>query len=391
MSILFPNSRAPKTQQYDKAWADLVAADQFDRAHAKCWLTYRAVDGEITLDDWLKHVAMCNITGTGTRWRVSQSTAEFFLWTLHGNKENADEAAQVVFDADLLQWPDGLSHYCRLKSIIALQSYVSGNVDCCCDIIRNTIAFWKQIMCGFDFTKNANRFLEIRHDLHAINLMIWIGGHVGVLKTNTALNQWIPTSLTTQRDTPWWRCVEKVMRGEIGKWLPRLIQFDTRPDIKTRNDLAKQLFHGFGVELGVAAGKFTEQILTLGGVVKLHGIDKWNDHHNVAEWFQAMDRVKAFPTACQLLRANFSEVVSQFEDGSLNFVYVDGYAHTGQDDGKTLREWWPKIAVGGIMAGHDYSARWQKTMDAVDAFVIEHGLQLHLTTEDDPASWWVTK
>ena len=40
--------------------------------------------------------------------------------------------------------------------------------------------------------------------------------------------------------------------------------------------------------------------------------------------------------------------------------------------GELLLEWWPKVKVGGIFAGHDYSPAWPKTIEEVDKFEASH-------------------
>jgi len=193
--------------------------------------------------------------------------------------------------------------------------------------------------------------------------------------------------------------------------------------IKTRQELALNLFKGTGVELGVARGEFSEEILrqqrliiplglekvseglfrwegtgpvmlptALDCVQKLYSIDRWTEkHHSIYEYQLALLRLQKFGARSLVLRATFEEALVLFEDGGLDFVYVDGYAHTGQEGGKTLEDWWPKIKPGGVLAGHDYDALFQPTIDAVDAFVARHGLELHLTEEENLRSWWVVK
>lgn len=193
--------------------------------------------------------------------------------------------------------------------------------------------------------------------------------------------------------------------------------------IQTRQELAQQLFRGTGVELGVAWGEFSEQILrqqvllisvelkqvseslyqwTGAGPVmmpepfhhvnKLYSIDRWTEaHHGMEEYLRALNRLAEFGQRSTVLRATFEEALGLFEPESLDFVYVDGYAHTGQEGGKTLEDWWPKIQPGGVMAGHDYDPLFQPTIDAVDAFVTRHGLEMHLTGEEKLRSWWVVK
>lgn len=182
----------------------------------------------------------------------------------------------------------------------------------------------------------------------------------------------------------------------------------------TRTDLARELFHGTGVELGVANGFFSREILYRSDCERLYSIDRWTEaHHPLMECLQAslllahvmvdiqcdVLRGAAYnrfggpvrPVESIILRASFEEAAALFPEGGLGFVYVDGYAHTGQEGGKTLEDWWPKIKPGGVMAGHDYDPLFQPTIDAVDAFVARHGLELHLTEEEKLRSWWVVK
>ena len=93
----------------------------------------------------------------------------------------------------------------------------------------------------------------------------------------------------------------------------------------------------------------------------------------------------------------FNEAVDLFQDGIFNFIYIDGDASTGQEDGNTIEEWWPKLKTGGIFGGHDYCDHYSKTKEQVDKFVIRHNVQL-LTTDEEPnrdtrifPSWYCIK
>lgn len=162
--------------------------------------------------------------------------------------------------------------------------------------------------------------------------------------------------------------------------------------------MADSLFRGEGVELGVAAGRFSERILRNGKVLRLWGVDRWSDHHDVSEYVEATRRLAAVGGGRTfLLRMSFEEALPHFEDESLDFVYVDGYAHTGQEGGSTISQWWDKVKPGGIMSGHDYHSRWPLTRKAVDRFVEDNDLEMGLTLPpgeplaDAYPSWWVTK
>lgn len=87
----------------------------------------------------------------------------------------------------------------------------------------------------------------------------------------------------------------------------------------------------------------------------------------------------------------FKEALPLFDDESIDIVYLDGYAHTGQEGGETIYDWWGKVKSGGIMAGHDYCKEYQPTIDAVNAFVDRENLNLHIIEDNPYASWMVKK
>ena len=146
---------------------------------------------------------------------------------------------------------------------------------------------------------------------------------------------------------------------------------------------------GLVIELGVAAGKFAEEMLTIAASIEYIGIDRWSDHHNEQEMGLAISRIPSHRGG--IIRATFEEVASKIPDSEADMIYIDGYAHTGQEGGETLRDWYPKLKPGGIFAGHDYCPKYQPTIDAVDAFVAEHGLELIIIDELPHPSWWVRK
>ena len=166
----------------------------------------------------------------------------------------------------------------------------------------------------------------------------------------------------------------------------------TEIEFATRADLALSVPPGGTmIELGVARGDFAVQLMDENPMAVYIGIDRYSDHHGEEEFRIAKGRIEAYGRRGVLVRATFQEAVEMFTDGINALVYLDGYAHTGQEGGRTLRDWWPKVRPGGIFAGHDYHPRYQATVDAVDAFGAEHGLALNIIEETPFPSWWVRK
>lgn len=164
----------------------------------------------------------------------------------------------------------------------------------------------------------------------------------------------------------------------------------------TRQNLANMPGIVNMVELGVAAGKFAELLLDANPKLHYIGVDRWADHHDEAERIRAGDRLAKFRGRAILVQSTFEDALPFFDDGCCDMVYVDGYAHTGQEEGKTLFDWWPKVRSGGIFAGHDYDAYYPQTVRAVNAFVetlraAGEAIELHVIEERPNCSWWVRK
>lgn len=150
---------------------------------------------------------------------------------------------------------------------------------------------------------------------------------------------------------------------------------------KQREDVAA-LFRegGIGVELGVAAGDFSERILQFNHVGYLFSIDMWagDRGHGIEQYREAVARLSAYRDRNAILRMRFDEALDLFGDESLDFIYVDGYAHDGELNGATFRDWFPKLKPGGIIAGDDYAPDWPLVIASVDAFADENGLEIHV-------------
>ena len=170
-------------------------------------------------------------------------------------------------------------------------------------------------------------------------------------------------------------------------------------NIKHRNALPTLLpENAIGVELGVAKGAFSKRMLESERFSSFISIDRWDGDrgHGLEELQSMLEIAKVFPKSI-VQKASFDVAVRDYADGYFDFIYVDGYAHTGQEHGNTLYQWWPKLKQGGIFAGHDYCSCWLPTLHMVNEFCATNNLELHVTEESCEAgslthpSWWVQK
>ncbi|MEZ5798835.1 MAG: methyltransferase domain-containing protein [Paracoccaceae bacterium] len=95
-----------------------------------------------------------------------------------------------------------------------------------------------------------------------------------------------------------------------------------------------------GIELGVAAGSFSSRMVQSGRFAQFYGVDVYGDGHNTAEYKKALLAVGLW-SDYRLLRMTFDQALDLFPDGYFDFIYCDGYAHTGEEGGRTLADWFP--------------------------------------------------
>lgn len=132
-----------------------------------------------------------------------------------------------------------------------------------------------------------------------------------------------------------------------------------------------------GAELGVARGDLTVRFAALDHFDSFYAIDRWSDHHDEKEYQHALSQLKGYEKVT-VVRDDVKAWLETVEDESLGFIYIDCYAHTGQEGGTILEAAWPKLAPGGLFSGDDYHERWPETIEAVDLFAAQKDRDLFI-------------
>jgi len=164
--------------------------------------------------------------------------------------------------------------------------------------------------------------------------------------------------------------------GGVTAALENVTQSSAYCHLKQRHDVARLLPPGaIGIELGVAEGVFAERVLSNSDIDFLYGVDMYagDRGHDIDQYKRALARLSLFRGRSALLHMRFDQALSLFADETFDFIYVDGYAHTGEEDGATFRDWWPKLKRGGVLAGDDYDPAWPDVVRHVDAFLTARG------------------
>jgi len=151
-----------------------------------------------------------------------------------------------------------------------------------------------------------------------------------------------------------------------------------------------------GIELGVAGGVFSKRMVESGKFKMFYGVDIYSDHHDTREYLSALRHV-GIEANYKLLRMSFDDALSLFADDYFDFIYFDGYAHTGEEGGKSFIDWYRKVKTGGVIAGDDYHDDWPLVKWAVNTFVKALDAELSVTGLTETTnlshypSWFFTK
>ncbi|GMI43698.1 hypothetical protein TeGR_g2455 [Tetraparma gracilis] len=193
----------------------------------------------------------------------------------------------------------------------------------------------------------------------------------------------------------------KMLRADVGTRLgfPRLL-----------GDCNLNREDAVWVEVGVLKGDFAGHLIETGPGFRGRyiGIDVWapidmytgrEDASQVNKEL-AIARTQHHPGA-ELWQMLSLEGATKMADGSVDFVYIDA-THLYETVLEDLRAFWPKLRVGGIMAGDDYFNGFVHlagysfgVKDAVDQFAAEVKHRVYLTNpEDGPGglpNWYMLK
>lgn len=174
------------------------------------------------------------------------------------------------------------------------------------------------------------------------------------------------------------------------------------PGTNNRHEIALLAPEGsIGGEFGVDTGQLSERFLNLGHFSSFHCVDKWDDHaHSRNQYLAVTKKLMKYPEA-RIWRTTAQEFASLIPDSMFGFIYIDCYAHTGQDGGSVLEALWPKLQDGGLFSGDDYDKRhWPKTYAAVNQFAQRVGRTVNVRDEhcrsarvgmDKHPSWYFFK
>jgi len=185
--------------------------------------------------------------------------------------------------------------------------------------------------------------------------------------------------------------------------------------------LFRKLGFKVGAEIGVSTGYYSKVLCVRVPGLKLYCIDPWEAyddyteaHDEEGEKFlnanleKAKERLAKYDA--NFIRKYSMDAVKDFEDNSLDFVFIDGN-HSFEYVIDDIAAWSKKVRPGGIIAGHDYwtsseNKKWQiykeelgetdiiklcQVEDAVDGWTKANKIEpwFVLTGDRCPSWFWV--
>jgi DNA-dependent RNA polymerase auxiliary subunit epsilon len=147
-----------------------------------------------------------------------------------------------------------------------------------------------------------------------------------------------------------------------------------------------------GLEMGVRSGYNARTILNNLNIKKLYLVDPYIQYEeytdklplNAEEEAKSILLTEQYKDKIQFIK-QFSDKAVEYVPNDLDFVYIDGnhsYKYVKDD----IRIWYPKVKIGGVLAGHDFP-NYIGVRDAVLEFTSKNKMYLHTETGD----WWIIK
>jgi len=146
--------------------------------------------------------------------------------------------------------------------------------------------------------------------------------------------------------------------------------------------LLGELGFKIGAEIGVSKGRYSKWLFHGIKGLKLYCIDPWEVYDEYTElhdksgqpmfdgyYEETKERLKNYNA--ELIRKYSMDAVKDFEDNSLDFVFIDGN-HSFEYVIEDIVAWSKKVRSGGIISGHDYWNSSEKKKSYKIGLNLEH-------------------
>jgi hypothetical protein len=184
------------------------------RCHARCWLTYKAIDGMVNHDELMNRVLPVRSGGlekdhySYVRWLTSQAAASFYYFTLKDMQAEALKESLVFQPSHLISNASTTINYLRVMCIRCHDAYLTGKIGEARSIIESTLCAWKTAHEALDWKEHPMRFTDLRSDSSALHTMMIIAEKIGMLN-NSLSSIHVPEM---SQDWHWVKCIKHLHR-----------------------------------------------------------------------------------------------------------------------------------------------------------------------------------
>jgi len=227
---LFPNSQTSLKDQFSTAWGalhtDIPRYSAGQRAHAKCWLTYRALDGKVTYGDWLQNVANVALPPmidrkVEARWHTSQLAAEVFLNIQQGKAWQAQAKGYIATAQDgklLAENPGAVLNLVRVGCLLAYQQMLDGQEEEAAATANKCFQLWTSSWGEIDPLRYPFRVIEMRQDSAPLYAMARIMHKLGRIKVYFNQPDWAEKVLKEAESSHWWKSMLLLGKHRSAIW-----------------------------------------------------------------------------------------------------------------------------------------------------------------------------
>ncbi|MEX0921055.1 MAG: class I SAM-dependent methyltransferase [Candidatus Pacearchaeota archaeon] len=195
--------------------------------------------------------------------------------------------------------------------------------------------------------------------------------------------------------------MEKIVNKILGKFNIGLVRTFPRHSVR----FAKKYFKNKPIkvaEIGTFKGENAKNIMETLNVDKIYLIDPWEEHENFS---------KIAPEITQKILSNAEKIakkrlgkhnnkiffIKKYSDEAINdipdnmdYIYIDGN-HSYKQAKKDMKNYWPKVNKGGILAGHDITASHDKKEGGVARAFVEFCSEKNLRPRITRTDWIIIK
>lgn len=144
-----------------------------------------------------------------------------------------------------------------------------------------------------------------------------------------------------------------------------------------------------GVELGVDYGINVRNVIKMLSIEKMYLVDPYDQTLDGVtgdiRYASAQKFLSKYNQKIQFIRKKSTDAINDIPN-NLDFVYIDGN-HKYELVKKDIELYYPKVASGGIIGGHDFWGNETGVCKAAIEFAEENNFKLYGNMTD----WWIIK